>query len=143
MNNGCVLSHSVISNSLQRHVLKPTRLLYPWGFTRQGYWRWLPCTPPGDLPNLVIEPRSPKLQEDSLLSEPTGRPKIPGLGSRSLLQWIFPTQELNELESPALQADSLPTELPGNYNMNNKCQQVINLEENDTVLQTESTKTES
>ena len=38
--------------------------------------------------------------------------KNTGVGSRSLLQEIFPTQELNR-ESPALQADSLPAELPG------------------------------
>ena len=34
------------------------------------------------------------------------------VGSLSLLQRIFPTQELNR-ESPALQVDSLPTELSG------------------------------
>ena len=33
------------------------------------------------------------------------------MGSLSLLQWIFLTQESNG--SPALQADSLPAELPG------------------------------
>ena len=31
----------------------------------------------------------------SLLSEPEGKPKNTGVGSLSLLQWIFPTQELN------------------------------------------------
>ena len=30
--------------------------------------------PPGDLPNLGIEPRSPKMQTDSLLSEPPWKP---------------------------------------------------------------------
>ena len=28
------------------------------GFSRQAYWRGLPCPPPGDLPNLGIEPTS-------------------------------------------------------------------------------------
>ena len=28
------------------------------GFSRQGYWNRLPCPPPGDLPNLGIEPMS-------------------------------------------------------------------------------------
>ena len=28
------------------------------GFSRQGYWGGLPCPPPGDLPNLGIEPVS-------------------------------------------------------------------------------------
>ena len=50
----------------------------------------------GDLPNPRIEPRSPTLQADSLPAEPQGKPKITGVGSLSLLQWIFPTQELNQ-----------------------------------------------
>ena len=33
----------------------------------------LPCPPPGDLLNPVIEPRSPTLQVDSLPSEPPGK----------------------------------------------------------------------
>ena len=43
------------------------------GFSRQEYWSGLPCPPPGDLPNPGTEPRSPALQEDSLLSEPPGK----------------------------------------------------------------------
>ena len=39
------------------------------GFSRQEYWSGLPCPPPGDLPNPGIEPGSPALQGDSLLSE--------------------------------------------------------------------------
>ena len=42
-----------------------------------------------------IEPRSPTLQEDSLPSEPPGKPKNTRVGSLSLLQWIFLTQESN------------------------------------------------
>ena len=42
------------------------------------------------------QPRSPALQADSLPVEPQGKPKNTGLGSLSLLQWIFPTQELNQ-----------------------------------------------
>ena len=49
----------------------------------------------GDLPNPRIEPRSPALQADSLPSEPPGKPKKTGVGSPSLLQQIFPTQESN------------------------------------------------
>ena len=30
------------------------------GFSRQEYWRELPCPPPGDPPNLGIEPRPPR-----------------------------------------------------------------------------------
>ena len=36
---------------------------------------------------------SKALQEDSLPAEPQEKPKNTGLGSLSLLQWIFPTQE--------------------------------------------------
>ena len=63
----------------------------------------------GNLPNPGIEPRSPTPQADSLPAEPQGS-KNTGVGSLSLLQWIFPTQELNQSLS-ALQADSLPIEL--------------------------------
>ena len=44
------------------------------GFSRQEYWSGLLCPPPGDLPGPGIEPRSPALQADSLLSEPLGKP---------------------------------------------------------------------
>ena len=46
------------------------------GFSRQEYWRGLPCTPPADLPDPGIKPGSPALQADSLLSEPAGNPKL-------------------------------------------------------------------
>ena len=29
------------------------------GFSKQKYWSGLPCPPPGELPNLGIEPTSP------------------------------------------------------------------------------------
>ena len=64
-------------------------------FSRQEYWSGLPCLPPGDLPNPGIEPRSPALQVDSLPSELRGKRKNTGVGSLSLLQGTFPTQELN------------------------------------------------
>ena len=54
----CVLSHSVVSNSLRPHRLGPTRLLCPWGFSRQEYWSGLPSPPQGNLPNPGTEPRS-------------------------------------------------------------------------------------
>ena len=49
----------------------------------------------GGLLNPGIEPRSPALQADSLPAEPQVKPKNIGVGSLSLLQWIFPTQESN------------------------------------------------
>ena len=43
-------------------------------FPRQGYWIGLPFPSPGDLPDPGIEPMSPALQADSLLTEPPGKP---------------------------------------------------------------------
>ena len=54
----------------------------------------------------MIDPRSPALQADSLPAEPQGKPKNTEVGSLSLLQWIFLTQELNWVTS-------WPTELSG------------------------------
>ena len=48
-----------------------------------------------DLPDPGIKPTSPTLQGDSLPAKPLGKPKNTGVGSLSLLQQIFPTQELN------------------------------------------------
>ena len=86
---------SVMSSSLQSHGLRPTRLLCSWRFSRQEYCSGLPCPPPGDLPNPGIKPRSPALQVDSLPPKPPEKPKNTGVGSLSLLQRIFPTQESN------------------------------------------------
>ena len=44
------------------------------GFSRQEYWSGLPFPSPGDLPDPGIEPRSPKLQADTLTSEPSAKP---------------------------------------------------------------------
>ena len=44
------------------------------GFSRQEYWSGLSVPSPGDLPNPEIEPESPALQTDALLSEPPGKP---------------------------------------------------------------------
>ena len=107
-----VLSHLVMSDFLRPHGLQPVRLLCPWGFSRPEYWRGLPYPPPGDLPKPGIEHRSLALQADSLPSEPPGKHKNTGVGSLSLLQRLFLTQELNP-GFPALQAVSVPAELPG------------------------------
>ena len=58
-------------------------------FSRPEYWNGYPLPSPGDLPNPGIKPRSPALQVDSLPAEPQGKPKNTGVGSLSLLQWIF------------------------------------------------------
>ena len=62
--------------------LYPT-LVTPWtlacqlplsmGFSTQVYWSGLPFPSPGDLPNPEIEPGSPALQVDSLLTEVQGK----------------------------------------------------------------------
>ena len=79
--------------------LCPT-LCNPMDYTIHGIFQarileWMPFPSPGDLPNPGVEPRSPTLQADSLPAEPQGKPKNTGVGSLSLLQGIFPTQESN------------------------------------------------
>ena len=52
----------------------PTRLLCPWGFSRQEYWSGWPCPPPGDLPDpgtKLAYPASQALPVGSLPTEPT------------------------------------------------------------------------
>ena len=56
------VSCSVMSDSLRPHGLSLE-------FSRQEYWHGLPFPSPGDLPAPEIEPTSPALQADSLLSE--------------------------------------------------------------------------
>ena len=65
-----VLSRSVISGSLRPHE-----------------WGGLSGPPPGNLPKPGIEPKSPALQADSLLSEPTGKPSM-GFTSLHYLSFI-------------------------------------------------------
>ena len=77
----CLVAYKVahvMSNSLRPSGLQSARLLCPWGFSRQEYWRGLPCHPPGDLSNPGTEPRSLALQADSLPSEPPGKPTSKG-----------------------------------------------------------------
>ena len=63
--------------------------------SRPEFWRGQPFPSPGNLPSPGIKPRSPALQADYLPVEPQGKPKNTRVGSLSLLQWIFLTQELN------------------------------------------------
>ena len=64
-------------------------------FPRPEYWSREPVPSPGNLPNLGIEPRSPTLQEDSLLAEPQGKHKNTGVDCYFLLWGIFLTQGSN------------------------------------------------
>ena len=77
--------------------LGPT-LCDPMDFTVHGplQARTLEPTPVGlDRPNPGIETMSPALQADSSPAEPQGTPKNTGVGSLSLLQWMFLIQESN------------------------------------------------
>ena len=71
-----VLSHSsrVWLSATPRTVARLAPL--SMGFSRQEHWSGLPCPFPGDLPDPGIEPRSPALQADSLLSEPQRTPNF-------------------------------------------------------------------
>ena len=81
-------SHSVISDSLQ-----PQGLVH--GILQARILEWVAFLFSRGLPNPGIKPRSPTLQADSLPAEPQGKPKNTGMGSLSLLQGIFWTQESN------------------------------------------------
>ena len=114
------------------------------GLSKQEYWSGLPLPSPGDLPNLGIEPTSPALKADSLPSEPPGKmfSSVQALSHVQLFVTLWnealqaplsmgcfrqeywsglplpsPGDLPNpgiKLGSPALQADSFPSELPGN-----------------------------
>ena len=66
-------SCSVMFNSLQFHGLYSPPGSFK-EFSRQEYWSGLPFPSPGDLPDPVIEPRSPALQAGTLPSKPPGKP---------------------------------------------------------------------
>ena len=70
----CVLSHVWLFVTLWTVALQAPLSL---GFSRQEYCSGLPCPPPGDCPNIGIEPvslTSPILWEDSLPTQPPGKP---------------------------------------------------------------------
>ena len=69
-----MLSHSVMSNSLESPWTVPHQASLFMGFPRQEYWSGLICPRPWDLPDPGIEPMSPALKADSLPAEPPGKP---------------------------------------------------------------------
>ena len=109
-------------------------------FSRQEYWSGQTFPSSGDLPNPGIKPGSLTWQVDCSLSEPEGSPeslshsvvsdslwpyrlqpdrflyawnspgKNAGVSSHSLPQGCLPYPEIESRSSPALQADSLPSE---------------------------------
>ena len=54
-------------------------------FSSQEYWSVLPFPSSGDLPNPGIEPASPVLQVDFLITEPSGKPLYVSV---SILLWF-------------------------------------------------------
>ena len=91
------LGCSVVTDFLQPHVLYvacQAPLSMEILQTRILEWVAMPSSRGSSQPG--IKPRSPTLEVDFLLSEPLGKPKNTGVGSLSLLQRIFPTQESNQ-----------------------------------------------
>ena len=68
---------SVMSNSLETLWTAAHQAPLSMGFSRQEYWSGLSFPPPGDLPNLGIEPTSSEspvaFQVDTLPTEPPGK----------------------------------------------------------------------
>ena len=87
-------SCSVVSDSLWPHGLYS-----PWNSPGQNTGVGKPFPSPEDLPNPGIEPRDRTqvscIAGGSLPAEPQRKPKNTGVGSLSLLQQIFSTQESN------------------------------------------------
>ena len=72
----CVLSRSIVSNSLGPRGRYSARLLCPWNFPSKKHWSGLPFRTPGDLLNPGIEqtsPESPALAGEFFTTEPPGK----------------------------------------------------------------------
>ena len=65
-------------------------------FSGQEYWSGLPFPSPGDLPNPGIEPMSPALQVDSLLSEPPRKPSANKVSAQLTSASMCPIYRLRE-----------------------------------------------
>ena len=76
---GAVLSRSVMSDSAAPG-LQPTRLLCPWGCSRQKRWSWLPCPPPGALPVQNVNPGLPHGKQTLY--------HLSHQGSPGILEWV-------------------------------------------------------
>ena len=85
-----VLSHSVVSDFATPWTV-PHQAPLSMGILQARILEWIAM--PSSRGS--SQPRSPALQADSLPPEPPGKPKNTGVGSLSLLQGIFLTQESN------------------------------------------------
>ena len=81
------ISHSVMSDSVTPWTLAHQAPL-SMGFSGREYWSGLPFASPGDLPDPGIEPASPALQTDSLLSEPPGK-YLFSISSVQFSHWVM------------------------------------------------------
>ena len=93
----CMLS----SSSLVRLFATPWTVAHQpplsMGFFRQEYWTGLPCPPPGDLTDPVIESRSavaPALQVGLFTTEPPGKPRYIDRQTQIDLESLSPQPEL-------------------------------------------------
>ena len=106
-----VLSRSVVSDSLWPHGLQPTRLLCPWiSQARILEWVAMPASRGSSQPRVITNPGLPYRRRILYCLSHQGTPKI--------LEWVaypfsrdLPNPGIKP-GSPALQADSLPAELP-------------------------------
>ena len=71
----CVLSHSVMSDSVQLLWTVAHQAPLSMGFSRQVYWNELPFLSSGDLPKSGIKPETPALAGGFFTTEPTGKPQ--------------------------------------------------------------------
>ena len=86
-----LLSRSVVPDFLRPHRLRPSCQAPPsMGILQARIMEWVAIS----FSRGSSQPRPPTLQVDSLLSETPGKLKNTGVGSLSLLQGIFLTQEL-------------------------------------------------
>ena len=86
-----------LSQSLSRVRLSAARQApVSMAFSRQEHWSGLPCPPPGDLPDLVVEPASPvspALAGGFFNSEPPGKlpPHVfPAIYAGGAASWSHP-----------------------------------------------------
>ena len=107
----CCAALTQSGRTLRLHRLYPSRLLCPWGFSRQEYWGGLPCPSPGDLPTQRSNPGLPHFRQ-ILYHLSHRKAQEYWSGSPIPSPADLPHSGI-ELGSPALQADSLPAELPG------------------------------
>ena len=69
-----LLSHSVVSDTLQPHGLQPIRLFFPWDFPGKSTGVGCHFLLQGDLPDPGIEPASPALAGRFFITVPPGKP---------------------------------------------------------------------